>query len=137
VKCSKCNYKRNIKGVQVNYDYSRESGIKGAIIKSAKKYTCPKCSYELIDVGEIDEVNKLLAMELLKYDILDRGHLKFIREHIFQESYFEFGKRVGVNSTHLRDLESFKKVISDEISLKIQMSLIKHFSIKNVKIQIV
>ena len=124
MKCLKCDSKRPIKAIEIEYDYSKKSGIDGCSI-TAKQYTCKKCSNVVIDLGDDQDVNNAIAELLISAPMLTRQMIKFIRMHYFNESTFEFAKRCHMNPTFYKEVEDYKRPMSQLTSDAIQEQLVK------------
>jgi len=124
MKCTRCDAKRPIKAVPIEYDYSKQSGITGCSI-TAKEYTCKKCGNIVIDLGDHDEVNKAIAEVLIGAECLTRQMIKFIRIQYFDESPFVFAKRLGTNPTVYKEIEDYKRPMTQLVSDIVQEQLVK------------
>lgn len=124
MKCARCDSKRPIKAVPIQYDYSKKAGIDGCFI-TAKEYTCKKCENVVIDLGEYDDINKAIAEVLTSSECLTRQMIKFIRIQYFDESSFVFAKRLGTNPTVYKEIEDYKRPMTQLVSDIVQEQLVK------------
>ena len=124
MKCPKCESKRNIKAVPIDYDYSRKCGIDGCTI-TASEYTCKACGFKFIDLGDHLEINNTIAEVLISAPMLTRQMIKFIRIHYFDESPFQFAKRCHMNPTVYKEIEDYHRPMSQVCSDVIQEQLVK------------
>jgi hypothetical protein len=127
--CPSCDNPKLSKAKRQDYDYSKESGIAGCVLKKVKVRTCKACGFSFPDETQ-DQITEAITDVLLSKELLSRQDIKYIRTHFFTESYFEFGKRLKVSPTFLRELESLKKVLPVELSRKIQDEIIKERTTK-------
>lgn len=134
MKCIKCE--KPIKGKRYSFDYSEKCGVAGVVIDSAKKYDCKHCGESFIDVGTVDEINEEISLILLTIEHLTRHHLKFIRNHVFGENYFQFAQRIGFNPQYLKDVENLKRPLSREFSDILKTTLFSKYQRKKIKIKI-
>lgn len=130
MKCPKCDSKKKLKKEKVDYDYSKISGIPGCILKEVDQFTCPACKFKFQDFGLESEVVDAIVDILLGASPMPRAGVQYIRKHLFIESQFEFGKRVGINPTVIQEIEAQKRPLSEENSQKIQDSVIKYRATK-------
>lgn len=136
MKCPKCNNTKKIKGTKFTYDYSKESGIKGCLIESAKKYTCKECKEIYFDLGDMDEVFKQMAIILCSAETLTRSHIKWIRKDYLKLTYFQFAKIVRKNPEYLKELELHKRPMTEEIQSIVQGHLARTLMTKNIKVNL-
>jgi hypothetical protein len=122
MKCVKCDNKKSIKSKNIKFDYSEKSGIPGCFI-TAKEYTCSKCSNVVTDLGELDDINKAIASVLCRAVMLTRPILKYVRIQFFNESTFQFGKRIKVNPTVYDEIENFKRPLDELTSERVKEQL--------------
>lgn len=132
MKCTSCTFDRPLKAKKIKYDYSEKCGIPGCFI-TAKEYICPKCKDVIIDLGEHEEVNRAIGEELVQAVSLTRAMCRFVRIHFFDESPFEFAKRIGQNPTVYTEIESHKRPMTDLIGYLVQEQIMKRFLIKKMK----
>lgn len=135
MKCARCDSKKPIKAVKINFDYSEKSGIRGCLI-SASKYTCKKCGNQVVGLGSNEEVNQAIAEVLIGAEMLTRQMIKFIRVQYFDESPFQFAKRMSVNPSVYSEIENYKRPMSQLVSDLVQEQLVKKM-IKKPPIKIV
>lgn len=124
MKCARCDSKRPIKAVPIQYDYYKKSGIDGCFI-TAKQYACKKCNNIVIDLGDHQEINNAIAEVLIGAECLTRQMIKFIRIQYFDESSFVFAKRLGTNPTVYKEIEDYKRPITQLVSDIVQEQLVK------------
>ncbi len=115
MKCPKCE--KVLKGKKASYDYSAQS-FDGVSI-DCKKYECKKCKEVFFDLGDDHDIHTQICDLLLQQKTLQRKQLKFIIEQVFDESVFQFAKRIKTNPTHLKELINSRKILSQELSDKI------------------
>lgn len=132
MKCTSCAHDKPLKAKKIQYDYSKKCGIANCFI-SAKQYTCPKCKETITDLGEVEEINKAIGEELVQAEMLTRQMVKYVRVHFFDESTFQFAKRIGQNPTFYDELENLKRPMTDDLSYSVQEQIIKRFLLEKLK----
>lgn len=120
--CPGCNKK--LKANYVDFDYSDTCGIPGTTLSNIKQYTCKACDETYHDLGSIDEINLMISNILLDQKQLNRNQIKFIRTHIFDMSYFQFGKLTDINPQTIKRLECHTLDLTKKDSQKIQNALL-------------
>ena len=121
MKCLKCDKKLRAK--YVDFDYSDTCGIPGTNLSNIKQYTCEKCDETYHDLGSIDEINQMISDILLNQKELNRNQIKFIRTHIFDMTYFQFGELTEINPQTIKRLEGHTLDLTKKDSQKIQNAL--------------
>lgn len=128
MECLKCNKK--LRATKHKYDYSAHCGIQGVYLTKAKVYKCKACDESYYNLGLIDDINQEIANVLLTLNCLTRQHVSYIRKHIFNENYFQFGARLGAHPLYLKDIELLKRPLPIELSKQIQLMLFNKMQIK-------
>lgn len=121
MKCLKCDKK--LRSKYVDFDYSDTCGIPGTTLSNIKQYTCKACDETYHDLGSIDEINQMISEILLNQKELNRNQIKFIRTHIFDMTYFQFGKLTELNPQTIKRLENHTLDLTKRDSQKIQNAL--------------
>jgi hypothetical protein len=132
MKCPGCSL--NLRGKKIDYDYSDKSFI-GAVIL-CKSYSCKKCNKEYFYLGDDYEINRQICDLILTQDLLRRNQLKYIVDQIFCESIFCFAKRINQNPEFVKDLISYKKIISKPLSDQIMKMIFLKFKTPSIMVQI-
>lgn len=125
MKCTKCDHPKNLRSKRVDFDYSETSGIEGAVLHGVKQFNCPKCKTQFHELGDMKAIATEFAGMLISKEKLNRREVKYLRTHFFEETYFQFGKRLGVNPQVLREIELGKRPVSETNSKKIQDAVVK------------
>lgn len=131
MKCPKCE--KVLRGKKDSYDYSDKS-FEGVSI-DCKKYECKKCKNTFYDLGDDDDINRQICDLLLQQKTLQRKQLKYIIEQVFDESIFQFAKRIKTNPTHLKGLINSKKILSQELSDKISEKIYLKFKTPTITLE--
>jgi Zn-finger nucleic acid-binding protein len=126
MKCPKCDNTKKLKAKNIKYDYSAKCGIPQCFI-TAKEYTCPKCSNVVTDLGDVKEINEAIAEVLMRAVELTRPIIKYVRIHFFDESTFQFAKRIKMNPSVYDEIENFKRPMNEVVSLKVKEQLELYF----------
>ena len=132
MKCTSCTNPKSLKAKKIQFDYSQKCGIPGCFI-TAREYTCPKCNEVITDLGDHEEVNRAIGEELVQAVCLTRAMCKYVRVQFFDESTFEFAKRIGQNPSVYGEIESHKRPMTELISYLVQEQIMKRFLIDNMK----
>ena len=115
-----------MKHAHVDFDYSSTCGIPGVTFNGVDQYTCLNCENVIHDLGEEQAINDAITDILLGADLIPRRAVKFLRTEVFRESIFEFAARIKTSPQHLKDIEASKKILSEDLSQKIQDEIIRH-----------
>jgi hypothetical protein len=128
VKCIKCDNKKNIKAKNINFDYSKKSGINGCFI-SAKEYKCPECETVFHDLGEDKEIKRAIAEVIAgaEPEQITRQMLLYIRRQLLEESTFNFAKRIGVNPSVYELYEKHKKPMTLDLAMAVQEEIFNFY----------
>ncbi|MEN0060238.1 MAG: hypothetical protein AAGB31_15475 [Bdellovibrio sp.] len=121
----------------IDYDYSKQSGISDLVLTDVDEYRCLKCDKEFVDLGDDRTLAETIADSLLELEELTNEHACFIRTHFFEETVFQFAKRIKENprSIHAFEKNKLSKEKHAKLSLKTQEALIAFYA-SNITVKI-
>lgn len=100
------------------YDYSKECGLEGVFIESAKRFDCVICKNVMINVGQIHEIDRELFRQIacLKSPTMTAAQLKFVRTKLFKDNFDQLADRTGIDATVLYETEENNLLLNPELT---------------------
>lgn len=134
MKCPKCDGRT--KHTLTDYDYEKQSGIVGLELKGVDTYCCKKCDFKFWDFGDMADVHDEIAKALMGKIVLWKADIKFVQTHFFEDTVFQFAKRIGTEPQTLKmlykgpDLNIHCRRLSD----KVKDAIIREWSTREIEV---
>ena len=122
MQCPSCDSKRQMKVETVVHKF-KESGLDNIVLHGVKQYRCAQCGEVLYDLGDVNQLNRLIADILLrKKELLTGQEIRFLRTHIGYSSEM-FARILGLDKTSLSRIENNRSKISNQVNMAVRFAV--------------
>lgn len=122
MECPSCDTKKPMKSQTIVHRF-KESGLPDVILRGVKQFRCEECGETLIDYGDINQLNRLIADTLLKKkNVLTGSEIRFLRTHVGYSSEM-FSRLIGLDKTSFSRIENDRTNISSQVNMAVRWAV--------------
>ncbi len=134
MKCTMCENDQELKFHSKTHKY-KESGLENVILHGVLEAHCPKCGEIYLNFGNLEELHKIIAMQLIKKATLLIGkEIRFLRKYLGYSGSV-FSKLVGYEVAHLSRIENGKSPVQEVFDRLIRVLVLEKMPERKYKLQ--
>lgn len=123
MECMSCNSTKKMNEEIVSHKYS-ESGLSNITLLGVTKYHCDNCGETTYNLGDVNQLNKLIVNSLIRKDSLLNGEeVKFLRKFMGYSGEM-LGKIMGYTKDHIYKVESGSQEVNITIDHMMRFAVV-------------
>lgn len=122
MECPSCDSKKQMKSSVIVHKF-KESGLDNITLHGVKEYRCSQCGEVILDFGDVNQLNRVIADALLrKKETLLGEEIRFLRTHVGYSGEI-FSKMLGLDKTSLSRIENNRAKVSNQVNMAVRYAV--------------